>query len=427
MHTHLWSCCIGMLCLPLFLHSQNLTKKEEKIVSAVEAQWPQAEALLTKVVNIPSGTMNHEGIREVGAVFEEEFAALGLEVYWEELPDSLERAGHLWAKSKGKKGRKVLLIGHLDTVFEEEAGGFRRDGDKAYGPGSADMKGGDVVILYALKALKEAGALKNRQITVVFTGDEEKPGRPISVSRASLIKAGLEAEVALGFETGREGRAVVARRSSSEWVLTTTGVRAHSSGIFRERVGSGAIFEASRILYQFHEQLTGEPYLTFNPGVIMGGTEINYDQPNSRGEVFGKTNVVAQTAIVDGGIRCISEAQLTKAKAAMERIVSEGNLPGTTAGITFSDGYPPMSPKPENEELLSMYDRVSQDLGFEEIKAFDPASRGAADISFAAKVPALGGLGAYGQGAHTPNEYVNVSSLPIAIQRAAVLIHRLTR
>lgn len=414
------------------LSAQKLSKTEQKIATYIDSQTEEAIDFLEKIVNINSGTMNHQGVREVGHVFEPELASLGFDVQWIDLPDSVNRAGHLFAElkgKKGKKGKKVLLIGHLDTVFEEDSEfqSFVKKGKRADGPGAADMKGGDVVILYALKALHEVGALKNTQIIVALTGDEEKPGIPISISRESLIAAGQQSDVALGFETGRKGYAVVARRSSSEWKLEVEGIRAHSSGVFSERVGSGAIFEMARILNAFHEEVKGEQYLTFNPGIVLGGTDVQYDEPNSKGSAFGKTNVVAQKAIVEGGIRTISEVQLAKAQTKMREIVYNNNLPRTSASIEFAEGYPPMSPKDENYELLKQYNEISRALGYESIEPYDPGARGAADISFVSFIPALGGLGIYGSGAHSLEEDVDLESFAVATKRAALMIYRLTR
>ena len=412
------------------LDAQKLSKTEKKITDYIDAHTNEAITFLEEIVNINSGTMNHAGVREVGSAFAPKFHELGFEVSWVELPDSVNRAGHFFAEKKGSKGKKILLIGHLDTVFEEDSEFqkfTRKENNRADGPGAADMKGGDVVILYAIKALQEAGALDDRQIIVALTGDEEKPGRPISVTRESLIHAGNAADIALGFETGRKGFAVVARRSSTTWKLQVSGVRAHSSGVFSERVGSGAIFETARILNSFHEDVKGEEYLTFNPGVILGGTTVDYDAPNSTGTAFGKSNVVSQTVLVEGGIRTISIDQLKNAQTKMKEIVSNGNLPQTSATIEFSEGYPPMSPNKANYDLLEQYSGVSEALGYEKIEPYDPGARGAADISFVGFKPALGGLGLYGSGAHTPKEDVDLNSFAIATKRAALLIYRLTR
>ena len=347
------------------------------------------------------------------------------------MPDSVNRAGHLFAERQGNQGKRLLLIGHLDTVFEKDSPfqRFERQDSIARGPGVVDMKGSDVAILFALKALHAAGALANTSIIVAFTGDEEKAGSPIRVSRRDLIEAARKSEVALGFEQSARdiNTASVARRGSSGWRLEVKGTRGHSSQIFKKRYGSGAIFEAARILNAFHETLRGEKYLTFNPGVILGGTEVTYDPANTRGTAFGKTNVIAQTVIVDGGLRCISLGQRDSARARMRAIV-EQHLPGTSARITFRDGYPAMPPTEGNFVLLRTLSEVSQDLGYGTVEALDPGERGAADISFVAPyVDALAGIGVLGGGSHTPEEYVDLRSFSIITERTAILIFRLTR
>lgn len=408
----------------------ELTTMEKRIVEEVNKSSEEAILLLERVVNINSGTMNQEGVRRVGDLFRKEFDGIGFETKWISMPKEMNRAGHLFAEREGNQGKRLLLIGHLDTVFEKESRflPFTRNGSTAKGQGVNDMKGGDVVALYALKALHRLGLLENAGVIVAFTGDEEKPGDPISISRKDLIEAAKRTDVALGFESA-EGlnTGTIARRGINGWRLEVKGTQAHSSSIFTEASGSGAIFEAARILNAFHQQLRGEQYLTFSPGVILGGTEVSYESEFSRGTAFGKTNVIARTVIVEGDLRFISDEQKDKIQAKMQEIVKQ-SLPGTTATITFARGYPSMSPTEGNLRLLKLLDQVSRDLGYPAIEPFDPAGRGAADISFVSSlVDSLDGLGAMGLGGHTPDEDTDLKTLPILIQRAAVLMYRLTR
>lgn len=322
------------------------------------------------------------------------------------------------------------MIGHLDTVFEADSPfqTFERKDSIAYAPGGNDMKGGDVVILYALKALHELNLLDDASITVAFTGDEERTGKPLSISRKDLIEAAKASDIALGFETATGfNNATIARRGASGWKVETAGKRAHSSGVFSERTGAGAIFEMGRILHQFYEEVRGEEYLSFNPGNLLGGTFVDYAPFKSSGSAYGKTNVVAQTAVVHGGLRFISEEQKENARAKMRTIVNN-HLPSTNATITFTDSYPAMGPTEENKALLKQLSEVSEALGFGEVAPYDPGRRGAADISFVADyVDGLDGLGSMGTGAHTPQETVNLKTFNDLIQRTAVFIYRLTR
>jgi glutamate carboxypeptidase len=412
--------------------AQSLSETEQQIVEYVKTHNEEAIDFLERTVNINSGTMNHDGVRTVAEVYREELDALGFETRWVSLPDSVNRAGHLMATRAGDRGPRLLLIGHLDTVFETDSPfqRFERQSDTlATGPAVNDMKGGNALVIYALKALDAAGVLDGAHITVAFTGDEEKPGQPISVSRRALIEAAQESDVALGFETASGmDYATIARRGSSGWTLRVQGRQAHSSGIFSERTGSGAVFEAARILNAFHEDVRGEEFLTFNPGIFLGGTDVSYDASAARGTAYGKTNVVAKTVVVGGGLRFISEEQKEAARARMRAIVAGPNRPQTSADITFEDAYPAMQPTDGNRALLDVLDQVSRDLGQGPVEAYDPGARGAADISFiAAYVDGMDGLGVMGSGAHSLDETINLRTFPLLTQRAALLIHRLTQ
>jgi len=409
--------------------AQRLSRVEKKLVKTVESNNSEAIDFLVNVVNINSGTLNAKGVKEVGMVFKIAFENINFNTRWIEMPEEMNRAGHFFAETEGTKGKKLLLIGHLDTVFEENSPfqEFTRVNDSiAHAPGGNDMKGGDVIILYALKALYANGLLNDAQIIVAFTGDEESTGKPLDISRKDLIEAAKRSDIALGFETSTGfNYATVARRGASGWQVEVEGKRAHSSGIFNERVGAGAIFEMSRILNAFYEEVRGEEYLTFNPGILMGGTFVDYDASTGKGEVFGKSNVVSQNAMVKGGLRFISEEQKEDARNKMRKIVAN-SLPNTSATINFTDSYPAMVPTEGNNRLLAELNQVSLDLGQGEVIGYDPGKRGAADTSFVAQyVDCLDGLGTMGSGAHTPEETVNLNTIEALTKRTAVLIYRL--
>jgi glutamate carboxypeptidase len=403
-----------------------LDSTQTRITRAVEARQPEALELLAETVNVESATENHAGVRRVGEIYAREFAAIGFETSWVELPAEVGRAGHLVAVHRGDRGRRLLLIGHLDTVLQGEP--FRSEGNRAYGTGSSDMKGGNLVILEALRALHATGELEGRQVTVVFTGDEEDPGLPIELSREALLAAGEHSDVALGFEGGSPGLAVIGRRGIGSWRLEVTGRQAHSSGIFGEDQGYGAIFEAARILDRFRQELP-EPYLTFNPSMIVGGTTVSYDDVSKGGSALGKTNVIPREVHVIGDLRFLSSEQFDSARRKMTEIVA-ANLPGTTASISFVKEYPAMAPTDANRAVLAVLDEVSRDLGAGPVIAQDPAERGAGDISFVCggeRLACLDGLGAMGGNDHAPGEYVEIDTLPLQTRRAALLFYRLTR
>ncbi len=401
---------------------------EQKIRETLRREREEQIAYLRRVVDIPSSTLNLDGVRKVGAVFRASLDSLGFQTSWASLPAETQRAGHLVAEHRGRSGGvRILLIGHLDTVVDPGGPNWVRTDTMARGAGANDMKGGDVIILYALRALQAAGTLKDLNITIVFTGDEEHPGDPLSVTRKALIDAGKRNDIALAFEGGNRSDVTVARRGASSWRVTATGRGAHSAGVFGAGVGYGAIYEIARIVNAFREQLAGEQYLTFNTATIVGGTDVEYDTTAVKGTTASKLNIIPKMAVAHGDLRFISEEQKERTRAKMREIVSK-HLPGTDATITFLDEYPAMSPTPGNTRLLAAYDSASQALGYGKVEALDPGRRGAGDISFVGHImDGLDGLGALGTGSHTPDEFVHLPSLLMQTERAALLMERLGR
>jgi glutamate carboxypeptidase len=416
--------CVSSLCL----FAQGLSKDERQLVKLIQGYQTESIKFLEQTVNINSGTYNVEGIRRVGAIYQKFLNDIGFTTQWVDMPSEMQRAGHLIGEIKGKKGKRILLIGHIDTVFEPESlfQKWEQKDSVAHGPGANDMKGGNMVMLYALKALHEAGLLKDRQVIVILHGDEEAAGRPLDISRRDIIEAAKRSDIALCFETGTGfNYATVARRGSSGWQLKVKGRQAHSSGVFTEGVGAGAIYEASRILNRFYSELQ-EQYLTYNPGIFMGGTIVNADTTGTEGDVSGKDNIVANTVVVNGDLRFISEDQKARAREKMKAIVAQ-SLPQTTSEIIFTDGYPSMPPTDGNMQVLKKLSQVSLDLGQGEVMPWDPGKRGAGDISFIAQyLDCLDGLGAMGGGAHAPQEFISLNTLDEIETRVAILVHRLT-
>ena len=409
----------------------ELSPIEQKIVAAAKARSEVALQFLERTVNVNSGTMNPDGVRGVGQMFRAEFDQLGFATRWAEMPPSMQRAGHLIASREGDQGKRLLLIGHLDTVFEKNSAVqlWDRKGDTVRGQGVSDMKGGNVIVVEALRALQSVGALDNTTIHIIFSGDEERVGEPIAVARADMIALAKRSDIALAFEgtvVDKNGKdtATVGRRASSGWRLEVAGKQGHSAGIFNNSYG--AVYETARILNAFREQVI-EPDLTFNPGVILGGTEVTYDDTQSKGSAFGKSNVIAPAAIVKGDLRYLTYEQRDRAHLRMRKIVAK-NLPGTSAKIEFFESYPPMAPTPGNLNVLKVYSQASSDAGLGSIDPLPARQRGAGDVQFVAPfIDSLDGLGATGEGAHSPNENLYLPSIERATIRTALLIYRLTR
>lgn len=421
--------------LAMSAHAKKpLDINEQNIVKQVKLGLPLALNDIEQAVNINSGSMNFVGVKQVGLLAKQQLSAIGFEVQWLD-GSAFNRAGHILAthKSSNTNAVKILMIGHLDTVFAKDDNfqKFTRLSEtQAAGPGVADMKGGNTIIIAALRALKNLNLLDNVSIKVLLTGDEESSGRPLSLSKKAIVDGAIWADIALGFENGDNNinTGMAARRGYTGWTLNVAGKAAHSSQIFSDEVGYGAIYETARILEAFRAQLEQEENLTFNPGMIIGGTSIAFDVAKSSGSAFGKSNVIAQKAKVKGDLRALSNKQLKSAKKTMQNIVKK-SLNNTQAELIFAVGYPPMALTKGNLEVLAQYSQVSQDLGYNVVKPANPRKAGAADISFAAEHVdmSLDGLGLMGSGAHTKNEVADLTTLDKNIEKTAILIYRLSK
>lgn len=410
----------------------KLSPPEQRMAASVQAEQERTLALLERMVNQNSGSLNPAGVEAVAKMVRAELEPLGFAVRWIPLRET-GRAGHLVATRMGKAGTKrLLLIGHLDTVFEPDAPfqKWTREGDRGHGPGAADNKGGIAVIVAALRAMQAAGTLNGANIEVVLTGDEEDPGAPLEIARRDLIAAGKRADAALDFEglaqDGGNDMGSIARRSVTDWLVTVTANSAHSSGVFSQSAGYGANYELARIVDAFRRELP-EDKLTYNVGLIAGGSSAKLDEGKIRAEVTGKTNIIAGEAYARGDLRALSNEQVERVQAKMQAIVAQ-SLPRAKASISFEAGYPPMAPTDGNRALLARLNAVNADLGLPAMEPLDPLKRGAGDISFvAADVDGLVGLGPASDGDHTAEERVDIPSISRQATRAAILMSRLAR
>jgi glutamate carboxypeptidase len=428
--------CLLLTSLTATSQTQHLDTTEARIVQTVDADHQQAVELLRQLVEINSGTKNLEGVREVGKVLMPHFEALGFKVRWVPM-DEVQRAGTLVAEhpcpDAGGCGKRVLLIGHMDTVFEKDSP-FQHfnmiDPQTASGPGTDDMKGGLVVMLSALRALKSAGVLDHADVKVVLSGDEEAAGHPLEIARREMIEAAKNSDAGLEFEATARVDGVyygsTARRGAISWRVETSGETGHSSGVFGPAMGYGAIYELTRILDVFRTQLP-EQYLTYNVGLILGGTTAQVNPQETGGVATGKPNIVAPTATAIGDMRCISAEQVDRVENKMRSIVAE-HLPKTDASIKFYEAYPAQTPNEENRALLKLLNQVNRSLGEPDMPELDPMKRGAGDSAFAAQyIPTLAGVGSSGSGDHSAAEKIDLTSLPINSKRAALLIYQLTK
>jgi glutamate carboxypeptidase len=409
-----------------------LNGAEKKMVRTIDAEVARGEALLETLVNINSGTMNLPGVEKAGMVMVDELKELGFDVKW--VPQAAaQRAGHVVATHPGK-GTRMLLIGHIDTVFEPSSPFqvYRKiDAKTAEGPGVNDMKGGLVVMVQALRAMKAAGVLKDADITIVITGDEERVGSPEDIARADLVAAAERADVALEFESLARVDGVdhgsISRRGGTGWTLKVTATSGHSSQIFSEKLGDGAVYEMARILTAFRTELP-EPYLTYNVGVMVAGATAAFNADDTGGSATGKTNIIPEVALARGDMRTLTVEQAEGVKAKMQAIIAK-NLPGTKAEITFSKSGPGMPPTDASRALLGRLNQINKELKLATMPELDPMLRGGGDISGVAHLidGGLIGMGAAGEGSHAPGETVDLASLPVQAKRAALMMYRLSR
>jgi glutamate carboxypeptidase len=420
--------------------SQPLTPLEQRMATVIDGHLAADQKLLEQIVDINSGTMHLAGVEAVKDVLAPRFEELGFRFHWVPMKSETGRAGdlvaeHLCSQGEGHCGKRMLLIGHMDTVFELSSP-FQKfaavpgtDGKVATGPGIADMKGGLVVMLAALRAMKDTGALDHAEIRIVLSGDEERAGAPIEAARRDMIDAAKHSDVALEFEPSArlngQDSVSIGRRSSTTWHLETSGLSGHSSQVFGQRLGYGAIFEMARIVDAFRRELP-EDGLTFSPGLILGGATAEQNVDATGGSATGKANVIAASAFASGDIRTLNNEQTLRVEAKMREIVS-AHLPRTDAKISFDEGYPAMAATPAGRELLRQWSAISVALGLGQVIESGVMTRGAGDIAFAAPyIPGLVGVGMLGEGYHAEGEKGYLDSLGPQAKRDAALMERLS-
>ena len=450
---HLRSICLFSLCaltLGQTAHTQTGSADKEpiqKIAASVDSHLAANQAFLEQLININSGTMNLPGVIAVKDQIQPRLEALGFHVRWVPMQQLTQRAGDLVAEhacpaGEGKCGKRLLLIGHMDTVFEP-ASSFQKyailpnaEGRRATGPGIADMKGGLVVMLAALQALHDTGTLERTEIRIVLSGDEERTGTPLALARRDMIAAGKQSDVAMEFEPSvplagsgsASGQDTVSlgRRSSTTWHLQTKGLSGHSSQIFGDRLGYGAIYELARILDAFRRELPEEG-LTYSPGIVLGGATAESNVDQTGGSATGKSNVIAASAMATGDIRTLNNEQTERTESKMKAIVAQ-HLPKTEATITFDESYPVMAATPANRELFKQWTAASEALGLGPVIEAGPMTRGAGDIAFVAPyIPGLVGVGMIGEGMHAEGESAQLDSLGRQAKRNALFIARMSQ
>ena len=366
---------------------------------------------LKNIVNIDSGTFTKAGIDRVGAYLQERFQAFGFSTRF----DTQEEYGdHLVATHTGKSqhGPRIVLIGHIDTVFPEgevERRPFsisQRDGTRiATGPGVLDMKSGVLIGMYALRLLIEGQEANYSSVTFICNSDEEI-GSPSS--RPLIQELARQADAVLVLEPGRAKETIVSsRKGCGQYRVEVHGVPAHA-GVEPDR-GRNAILELSYQVQKMQALNGTIAGATLSVGIIRGGD---------------RTNVVPDYAYFDMDVRTIDQASHKALEAAMRQVTYQNKLNGTRITLSGSMLCQPFERNKRNAHLVELAKEAGSELG---LKIQDAGSGGASDANTtsAMGVPTLDGLGAGGGLAHNPGEFIELDYLPTRVALAAGLLRRI--
>lgn len=370
--------------------------------SFLKAALPAFLADLGALVNIDCGTHNKAGVDWVGQWIAARCTAWGWQIEHKPQRDY----GDCWvARLAGQGQGRLMLIGHLDTVYPDgtaAARPMRQQGNTLLGPGVCDMKGGLLVGMYALRALQQAGFTNFAELTFFFNSEEEI-GSPVS---SQIYQPYAEAaDAVLVFESARaNGDIVSARKGSGEYKLVVKGKAAHA-GVEPEK-GANAVIELAHQVTNLYKLNGIAPGVTVNPDVIGGGT---------------KSNVIADEAWALIDVRAVDPAGAERVHAALNAAIQSVTVPGTTVELQGDFHFHPMAKTPAVGLLAKLAKQAAQELGF---TVNDVATGGASDANTIARfgVPVLDGLGPIGGLDHSPNEYIEIDSIIPRTELAARLI-----
>ena len=365
---------------------------------------------LRALVNVDCGTYIPSGVNRVADLMLERFAARGWST--ERFPHQSHRdeprlGDVLVATRRGahEEGRRILLVGHMDTVFPEGTAAerpFRVDGSIAYGPGVSDMKGGLLEGLYAMNALQDAGFAAFGSVTYVCNPDEEI-GSPFS--GPLILERAKNVDACFVLEGAREnGDIVSARKGVTDFRIVVRGRAAHA-GVEPER-GRSAALQAAHTIVALHDLNGKWPGVTVNVGVVQGGT---------------RPNVVAERCELHVDLRAPTRASFEEAVEALHMVASLRIVPDTEVEVTPMSGFPPMEKTDATGRLVEQAKVIARELGFE---VNDAATGGASDANPVAGsgIPTLDGLGPIGGADHSPGEWLDLDSVVPRIALLAGLI-----
>jgi len=364
----------------------------------LKQQEADALAFLGSLVNQDSGSDNPAGVNQVGERMADALQGLGFRLYWVPRED---RGNHLVVRA-GDGPRRMLLLGHMDTVYSRgtaHARPFRTEGEKAFGPGVADMKGGLAALVFAMRALAAGGNLPpaGTAITIVLNSDEEVFS---PTSRALIEREAQGAAAVAVMEPARvNGECVVARRGGGRYVLEVRGRAAHAGN--QPELGINAIWDLAQKVCAIQGLASGFEGTTVNVGTFRGGE---------------RSNVIPDHAVAEIGVRAWTPDGAEALTRALEAIAATAHVPGATAKLGGEWGFPPWPEQEGTGTLLALYREAAAPLG---VTVGTVKAGGASDGNRTWRhAPTLDGLGPAGDRFHSPDEFIWTRSL---VERAAIL------
>jgi glutamate carboxypeptidase len=399
----------------------NISPGEQELVEWLEGEESGMIALLERITNINTGSLNKAGMAELAEIFSTELRGLGFNV--DALPGGLiempscpgtnydiDLADHVLASKPGN-GTRLLLMGHLDTVFRFDSPfqSYRQDGDRVFGPGVADMKGGLVVMLYALKALHAQGLLQDMDISVLLNSDEEMGSLS---SRQYVEEQAREHDFGLVYESSGMNNLVRQRKGLGQARFVVNGRASHAGGAHEQ--GRSAIKELAYKIVEIENLTDYETGVTVNVGIVSGGESRNTVAPCAE-------------ALID--LRYPTPEQGVETAAQFEEIFGQVYSYPVDSGEISTNSWvslhrPPKIPTEESDYLLEKTRAIGRLLG-QELGVTDSGGGTDGSLSQAVGLPTLDSLGIAGTGAHTIREEARLSSLLERAQLNAVLIARL--
>lgn len=367
-----------------------------KILSFLRDRQSDMAALLTRLVELESPTDHKSSVDQLSAFLAEQLRGLGATV---EVLAQTKFGDHIRARWGDGDGGALLLC-HMDTVWRVGTLAerpVRIEGGRLYGPGAEDMKGGIVIALWALRALRELGLFPERPVTMLLNSDEEigsETSRPIIEAEACKHRVVFVLEP----PEPPNGSYKTQRKGVGRYHVAVTGRAAHS-GADHEK-GINAVEELARQILTIQGFTDYETGTTFNVGVVGGGT---------------RSNVVPAEAWADVDVRVVTAEETSRAETRMRSL--KAHLAGAVMTVTGGVNRPPMVRTPEIAALFSKAESLARDMG---IPLSESATGGASDgnLTAALGVPTLDGMGVVGDGGHALHEYAAIDSMP---ERAAIL------